>query len=123
MRRSQARASKLRVSASRARHKRSPRGGARPRTCSGGALTLGAAPPQVLDVTKFLDDHPGGDEVLVGVAGQEASDEFEDVGHSTSAAKQIDEFVIGEIHPDEKVRSGGGGGAQRGREGPKNESL
>merc|ERR1712216_1097498 len=69
---------------------------------------------KVLDVTKFLDEHPGGDEVMVGVAGQEASDEFEDVGHSTSAAKQIDESVIGEIHPDEKrppkvIRSSDGG--------------
>ena len=32
---------------------------------------------KVYDVTKFLDDHPGGPETLMDVAGQDANEEFE----------------------------------------------
>ncbi|KAK9160019.1 hypothetical protein Syun_006360 [Stephania yunnanensis] len=46
---------------------------------------------KVYDVTKFLEDHPGGDE------GKDATDDFEDVGHSTSARAMMDEYYIGDI--------------------------
>ncbi|KAK2982363.1 hypothetical protein RJ640_008957 [Escallonia rubra] len=52
---------------------------------------------QVYDVTKFLDDHPGGDEVLLSATGKDATDDFEDVGHSSSARAMMDEFFVGEI--------------------------
>lgn len=88
---------------------------------------------QVYDVTKFLEDHPGGDEVLLSatgnnfstvhkyfqvlpmdtissfwgdlnnkhgfvvLSGKDATDDFEDVGHSTSARAMMDEYYVGEI--------------------------
>ncbi|XP_020245196.1 cytochrome b5-like [Asparagus officinalis] len=52
---------------------------------------------QVYDVTKFLDDHPGGDEVLLSVTGKDATDDFEDVGHSNTARAMMDEYYVGEI--------------------------
>ncbi|CAD5166440.1 cytochrome b5-like [Musa acuminata AAA Group] len=52
---------------------------------------------KVYDVTKFLDDHPGGDEVLVSSTGKDATDDFEDVGHSTAARAMLDEYYVGEI--------------------------
>ncbi|XP_044491614.1 cytochrome b5-like [Mangifera indica] len=52
---------------------------------------------KVYDVTKFLDDHPGGDEVLLSATGKDATDDFEDVGHSTSAKAMMDEFYVGHI--------------------------
>ncbi|XP_058093637.1 cytochrome b5-like isoform X1 [Magnolia sinica] len=52
---------------------------------------------KVYDVTKFLEDHPGGDEVLLSATGKDATDDFEDVGHSTSARAMMDEFYVGEI--------------------------
>ncbi|KAJ8749498.1 hypothetical protein K2173_025693 [Erythroxylum novogranatense] len=52
---------------------------------------------KVYDVTKFLDDHPGGDEVLLSATGKDATDDFEDVGHSTSARAMMDEFYVGDI--------------------------
>ncbi|KAK2970552.1 hypothetical protein RJ640_000937 [Escallonia rubra] len=52
---------------------------------------------QVYDVTKFLDDHPGGDEVLLSATGKDATDDFEDVDHSSSARAMMDEFFVGEI--------------------------
>ncbi|XP_073050560.1 cytochrome b5-like [Primulina eburnea] len=52
---------------------------------------------KVYDVTKFLDDHPGGDDVLLTATGKDATDDFEDVGHSSSARSMMDEFLVGEI--------------------------
>ncbi|KAK7814675.1 cytochrome b5 [Quercus suber] len=52
---------------------------------------------RVFDVTKFLEDHPGGDEVLLSATGKDATDDFEDVGHSSSARAMMDEFYVGDI--------------------------
>ncbi|EXC16929.1 putative cytochrome b5 isoform 2 [Morus notabilis] len=52
---------------------------------------------KVYDVTKFLEDHPGGDEVLLSATGKDATDDFEDVGHSDSARDMMKEFYVGEI--------------------------
>ncbi|KAJ8755526.1 hypothetical protein K2173_019324 [Erythroxylum novogranatense] len=52
---------------------------------------------KVYDVTKFLEDHPGGDEVLLTATGKDATDDFEDVGHSTSAREMMEQFYVGEI--------------------------
>ncbi|KAK6918189.1 Cytochrome b5-like heme/steroid binding domain [Dillenia turbinata] len=51
----------------------------------------------VYDVTSFLDDHPGGDEVLLTAAEKDATNEFEDVGHSDSAREMMGKYYIGEI--------------------------
>ncbi|KAF8388400.1 hypothetical protein HHK36_027068 [Tetracentron sinense] len=52
---------------------------------------------QVYDVTKFLEDHPGGDEVLLQATGKDATDDFEDVGHSDTARAMMDEYYVGEF--------------------------
>ncbi|KAH7681572.1 Cytochrome b5 domain-containing protein [Dioscorea alata] len=52
---------------------------------------------KVYDVTKFLEDHPGGDEVLLSATGKDATDDFEDVGHSSTARAMMDEYYVGEI--------------------------
>ncbi|CAH9050803.1 unnamed protein product [Cuscuta epithymum] len=52
---------------------------------------------KIYDVTKFLEDHPGGDDVLLSATGKDATDDFEDVGHSTSARETMKEMYIGEI--------------------------
>ncbi|OAY28215.1 cytochrome b5 [Manihot esculenta] len=54
---------------------------------------------KVYDLTKFLEDHPGGDEVLLSATGKDATDDFEDVGHSTSAREMMDQYYVGEIDP------------------------
>lgn len=40
---------------------------------------------KVYDATNFIDEHPGGEEVLLDVGGQDATEAFEDVGHSDEA--------------------------------------
>ncbi|XP_072235129.1 cytochrome b5 [Leuresthes tenuis] len=57
---------------------------------------------KVYDVTKFLEEHPGGEEVLREQAGGNATESFEDVGHSTDAREMASSMVIGEVHPDER---------------------
>jgi len=50
---------------------------------------------KVYDVTKFLDDHPGGDEVMKDTAGRDATLEFDDVGHSEEALALMVPMYIG----------------------------
>lgn len=51
----------------------------------------------VYDVTKYLDDHPGGKDVLLEAAGTDATEAFEDVGHSDEAREQLDPYYIGDL--------------------------
>jgi cytochrome b involved in lipid metabolism len=51
------------------------------------------------DVTKFLEEHPGGDEVLLSATGKDATEDFEDVGHSSAARSMMDEYYVGDVDP------------------------
>ncbi|KAK4479816.1 hypothetical protein RD792_015355 [Penstemon davidsonii] len=52
---------------------------------------------KVYDVSSYLDEHPGGDDVLIRATGKDATDEFEDAGHSKDAREQMEQFCIGEL--------------------------
>ncbi|KAK0206887.1 cytochrome b5-like heme/steroid binding domain-containing protein [Desarmillaria ectypa] len=52
---------------------------------------------KVYDVTKFLDEHPGGDEVILAEAGHDATEGFEDVGHSDEARALLPGLFVGEF--------------------------
>ena len=41
--------------------------------------------------------HPGGEEVLKDMAGKVATENFEDVGHSTDARELMKQYQIGEL--------------------------
>ncbi|MGH0120320.1 UNVERIFIED_CONTAM: hypothetical protein FKN15_057222 [Acipenser sinensis] len=43
--------------------------------------------------------HPGGEEVLMEQAAADATENFEDVGHSTDAREMLKQYFIGELHP------------------------
>lgn len=51
------------------------------------------------NVAKFLDEHPGGDEVILAEAGQDATEAFEDVGHSDEARALLPDMLVGELDP------------------------
>ncbi|KAK4034415.1 putative membrane bound hemo protein [Parachaetomium inaequale] len=51
----------------------------------------------IFDITKFVDEHPGGEEVLLDVAGQDATEAFEDVGHSDEARETLDQLKVGTL--------------------------
>ncbi|KAK9270458.1 hypothetical protein L1049_026038 [Liquidambar formosana] len=50
---------------------------------------------RVVDVTKFLEEHPGGDEVLIESAGKDATKSFEDIGHSKAAHNLLLKYQVG----------------------------
>lgn len=56
--------------------------------------------PKVYDVTKYLDDHPGGAEVLLDVGGQDADEFFEDIGHSNDAREELKKHLVGTLYLD-----------------------
>lgn len=61
------------------------------------ASTWIAIHDNVYDVTKFLDEHPGGEEVLHEQAGGYATEQFEDTGHSTDARELMKNYLIGQL--------------------------
>jgi cytochrome b5 len=60
--------------------------------------------PKVYNVTNYLDDHPGGAEVLLDVAGQNADEFFEDIGHSKEARVELQKHLIGHFKLDEAAK-------------------
>ena len=51
----------------------------------------------VYNVSKYMDDHPGGKDILLEVAGTDATEAFEEVGHSDEAREQLEPFYIGAL--------------------------
>ncbi|KAI9889828.1 MAG: hypothetical protein M1814_004930 [Vezdaea aestivalis] len=52
---------------------------------------------KVYDATAFIDEHPGGEEVLLDVGGVDATEAFEDVGHSDEAREILDGMLVGPL--------------------------
>ncbi|KAE8680413.1 Cytochrome b5 [Hibiscus syriacus] len=52
---------------------------------------------KVYDVTPFMDDHPGGGEVLLSATGKDGTNDFEDIGHSNDARDMMEKYYIGDI--------------------------
>ncbi|KAK5873975.1 hypothetical protein PBY51_018966 [Eleginops maclovinus] len=59
---------------------------------------------KVYDITSFLEEHPGGEEVLIEQAGADATESFEDVGHSTDAREMLEQYFLGELHMDDRLK-------------------
>ncbi|OLN85688.1 NADH-cytochrome b5 reductase 1-like protein 2 [Colletotrichum chlorophyti] len=52
---------------------------------------------QVYDVTKYIHDHPGGADVLVEAAGTDASEAFDNAGHSEDASEIMAGYLVGKL--------------------------
>ncbi|SCU80424.1 LAMI_0B02322g1_1 [Lachancea mirantina] len=55
---------------------------------------------KVYDCTKFIDEHPGGEEVLLDLGGQDATGPFADIGHSDDAVKMLADLYVGDVDQD-----------------------
>uniref|UniRef100_A0A8C1RQJ8 Cytochrome b5 type B n=1 Tax=Cyprinus carpio TaxID=7962 RepID=A0A8C1RQJ8_CYPCA len=54
---------------------------------------------KVYAITGFMEEErEGGEEVLLEQAGADATESFEDVGHSTDAREMLQQYYIGELH-------------------------
>ena len=51
----------------------------------------------VLDISAFMDHHPGGPEIISELRGRDASQMFLDVGHSPEARTMLRQFVVGKL--------------------------
>ncbi|XP_076288330.1 cytochrome b5 [Lasioglossum baleicum] len=58
---------------------------------------------KVYDVTSFLNEHPGGEEILLDHGGKESSEDFDDVGHSKDALDLMTKYYVGELVDSEKT--------------------
>lgn len=51
----------------------------------------------IFDITPFLNEHPGGPDVIVSVSGRDCTREFEDVGHTDSARRLAQKYLMGKL--------------------------
>ena len=73
-------------------------------------------------MSSYLDDHPGGAEVMLDVSGKDADEFFEDIGHSNDAREELKKHMIGvlklspkevekrRLQAEKKKNAAGGGG-------------
>lgn len=52
---------------------------------------------KVYDVSPYLDEHPGGEEVIMDLAGADATEAFDDIGHSDDAHDILKGLFIGTL--------------------------
>ena len=52
---------------------------------------------KVYDVTEFIEEHPGGEGVLIAYAGTDCTEQFESVIHSQAATEIMKELEIGRL--------------------------
>ncbi|KAK4184035.1 hypothetical protein QBC35DRAFT_506802 [Podospora australis] len=52
---------------------------------------------QVIDISQYIDDHPGGSDILHEVAGQDATEAFDNAGHSEDTLEIMAEFCVGQL--------------------------
>ncbi|KAG1455815.1 hypothetical protein G6F56_006977 [Rhizopus delemar] len=57
---------------------------------------------KVYDITKFQDEHPGGEQVLIDEGARDATGPFDDIGHTDDARKLLDQYYIGDVDPESK---------------------
>ncbi|KAB0797088.1 hypothetical protein PPYR_08082 [Photinus pyralis] len=55
----------------------------------------------VYDMSKFIPEHPGGEEVLLELEGFDATEGFEDAGHTPDARGILAKLKVGELEKTE----------------------
>ncbi|KAK2752495.1 cytochrome b5, partial [Colletotrichum kahawae] len=83
--------------------------------CSGKAGDLGRALARDINMSKTFtlqDVAHGGDDILVGVLGEDATEAFHEVGHSEAAGDKLESLLVGKLKDeprmqDSKVKSVG----------------
>jgi len=52
---------------------------------------------RVYDLTSFLEHHPGGYDAILEYAGKDATEAFNDFGHSDYAEKILESYFLGDL--------------------------
>lgn len=58
----------------------------------------------VYNITEFLDEHPGGPEIVLEHAGKDATKDFDEIGHSKAALAMMTKYRIGALPEGEGIR-------------------
>eukprot|EP01120_Amphizonella_sp_Union-15-10_P006508 TRINITY_DN2106_c0_g11_i1.p1 TRINITY_DN2106_c0_g11~~TRINITY_DN2106_c0_g11_i1.p1 ORF type:complete len:137 (+),score=32.15 TRINITY_DN2106_c0_g11_i1:125-535(+) len=53
----------------------------------------------VYNVTDFLEEHPGGEDVILEYAGRDITKAFAEIGHSDTAIEQLKDYLVGCTDP------------------------
>ncbi|KFY94929.1 hypothetical protein V498_03643 [Pseudogymnoascus sp. VKM F-4517 (FW-2822)] len=53
---------------------------------------------RVYNVTPFISNHPGGEDIILQLAGKDATEAFDEVGHSKDAHDQLEELFVGVLN-------------------------
>ncbi|CAI9115929.1 OLC1v1016944C1 [Oldenlandia corymbosa var. corymbosa] len=64
---------------------------------AGGGCGVGSKLERVINVTKFMGEHPGGEEVLIEQAGKDATEEYEAIGHGKAAQALLLKCQVGRL--------------------------
>lgn len=56
----------------------------------------------VYNITCFLEEHQGGEELLLEQVGRDATESLDDVDHSTDTREMLKHYYIGDIHPGDR---------------------
>lgn len=59
-------------------------------------------------MSRFLLEHPGGEDVILEHAGRDATIAFRGVGHSVLALQALDEYLVGILPNNERIYTGDG---------------
>lgn len=60
---------------------------------------------EVYDVTGFLNEHPGGLDLILAEAGTDATKAFNNAGHSSDARKVLEQFKIGVLSSKDNLQT------------------
>lgn len=69
---------------------------------------------KVYDISKYVPEHPGGEEILLEIG--DRTESFEDIGHSQTARDKLKEYYIGELKDyAQTIKKENGGAASNNR--------
>ncbi|KAL6409923.1 hypothetical protein AUP68_06329 [Ilyonectria robusta] len=60
---------------------------------------------KVYNASSFADDHPGGSDILLEVAGQDATEAYDDTSHSDEADEILNDLEVGTLRPESSSES------------------
>ncbi|XP_076325511.1 cytochrome b5-like [Tachypleus tridentatus] len=58
---------------------------------------------KVYDVTEFLKEHPGGEEIILEYGGRDATLSFYGTGHSSDTVREMEKYCVGLIVENERA--------------------
>ena len=58
---------------------------------------------KVYNVTEFIEEHPGGEGVLIAYGGTDCTEQFESVIHSQAASEIMKELYVGDLQTQSKL--------------------